>query len=178
MSNFKLYIASSIDGYIAKSDGNLDWLTGYPNPDQLDYGYQDFYDGIDTVIMGRTTYDEIMGFGVDWPYTNCKSYVITTNKSYQLKTPNTELINEISTESIDQIQKGSNKGIWVVGGGRIISEFLNNDAIDEMIISIVPIILGDGIRLFPNKSKETNYEMINAHTFSNGLTNLHFKRKK
>lgn len=177
MGSFKLYIASTIDGYIAKPDGNLDWLTGFPNPDQLDYGYQDFLDTIDTVIMGRTTYDEILSFGVDWPYSNCKSYVVTSNKSYNIKTPNTQLLHDIGKNELERLQNESKKNIWIVGGGRLISAFINNSAIDEMIISLVPIILGEGIKLFPNRSKETQFEMLKIEPFSNGLTNLHFKKK-
>ena len=68
MPKIKLYIAATIDGFIAREDGSLDWLNNHPNPDQLDYGYADFMSRIDTVIMGRKTYEEVLGFGVEWPY--------------------------------------------------------------------------------------------------------------
>ena len=75
----KLYIAASLDGYIARPDGSLDWLEGLPNPKKIDYGYQKFYQSIDMVILGRVTYEEILGFGVDWPYGGCKAWVVSQN---------------------------------------------------------------------------------------------------
>ncbi|NBC08920.1 MAG: hypothetical protein GVY26_17145 [Bacteroidetes bacterium] len=92
MSGIKLYIATSIDGYIARPNNQLDWLAKLPNLDKTDYGYQDFYAGIDTVVMGRKTYEEVLGFDVDWPYAECTTYVATTRKDYVLSTPNTELL--------------------------------------------------------------------------------------
>lgn len=88
MKKTKLFIATSIDGYIARKDGTLDWLDAIPNPDQLDYGYYAFYETVDTILMGRKTYEEVLGFGVDWPYPDCKTYVVSSNP-VDLKTENT-----------------------------------------------------------------------------------------
>lgn len=70
-SKIKLYVASSLDGFIARKNGELDWLMEHPNPNQLDYGYAEFLNGIDTVLMGRKTYEEILAFDVEWPYADC-----------------------------------------------------------------------------------------------------------
>jgi len=78
MSSIKLYIATTIDGFIAREDGSLDWLEELPNPNQINYGYTDFYATVDKVAIGRKIYEEVLGFGVNWPYEDCKTYVITT----------------------------------------------------------------------------------------------------
>lgn len=83
MRKIKLYIAISLNGKIAKADGNVDWLESIPNPEKTDYGYQEFYDTIDTTIQGFSTYDQIMSWGIDFPYKGKKNYVITWNKAHQ-----------------------------------------------------------------------------------------------
>jgi dihydrofolate reductase len=176
MSKIQLYIATTIDGYIAREDGGLDWLDSLPNPNNEDYGYYTFYDQIDTVVMGRKTYDEILGFDVDWPYANCKSYVVTSNTEYEVKTDNTYLVNDLNQESIAKMKAESNKNIWIVGGGELITTFLNLDAIDEMIICIIPTIIGNGIRLFPSEPRETKFELVNTESFDNGAVILNYKK--
>lgn len=177
MSKIKLYIAASIDGYIARENHSLDWLTEFPNPDNLDYGYDDFYNGIDIVVIGRKTYEEILGFGVDWPYSDCTSYIVTSKNDYTPKTKNTQILNEINENTINKLKSKSNKNIWIVGGGILITSFLNLNAIDEMTLSVIPIILGKGIKLFPGKTRETKFEMIKTDAFKTGIVNITYQKK-
>ena len=177
MAQIKLYIASSLDGYVAREDGSLDWLEGHPNPDKLDYGYHDFVLGIDTVVMGRNTYDEILGFGVDWPYADCTSYIITSDITYQPKTERTIIVNQLDESLITMMKEQSEKGVWLVGGGQLITEFLNMEAIDEIQLFIIPIIIGKGIPLFPNGPKESNFDLTEAKAYSNGVAGLFYARK-
>ena len=176
MKKIKLYIATSLDGYIARPDGSLDWLNALPNPEQSDFGYHEFYDTIDTVVMGRVTYEEILGFDVPWPYANCQAYVVTSHTDYEITTENTSVL------SIDQIRDAKTmiqtgeKDVWIVGGGQLITACLNYAMIDEMIISIIPIILGEGIQLFPNHPKETKLTLIKHEAYSNGLVNLTYQK--
>jgi len=176
MSAIKLYIATTIDGFIAREDGSLDWLFEVSNPNNIDHDYGEFYKKIGVVVMGRKTYEEVLGFDVEWPYGNCKTYVVTSDKSYTTKTENTFVLNKIDTTSIQHLKSESQKDIWLVGGGKIITAFLNIDAIDEMIISIVPILIGKGIRLFPDHPKETKFHLINSEKFETGIVNLHFNK--
>lgn len=178
MSKIKLYIASSIDGYIARENHSLDWLHALPNPENLDYGYNDFINGIDTVILGRKTYDEIMGFGVEWPYGNCNTYIVTNDKNYNPQTSKTFLLNDISKKSVDQIKWESEKDIWIVGGGKLISQLLNLEVIDEMYICIIPIILGSGIPLFPNKPKETKFRLVKTEDYNTGAVMLSYQKNE
>ena len=178
MTKIKLYIACSIDGYIARENNSLDWLHALPNPDNQDYGYNEFIQGIDTVVLGRKTYDEIMGFGVEWPYGNCKTYVVTQNENYQIQTPNTFLLNEVSLKSMDQLKQESKKDIWIVGGGQLITDFLTLGVLDEMMICIIPIILGAGISLFPDKPKETDFTLVNTEAYNTGAVMLTYHKKE
>ncbi len=177
MNKIQLYIAVTIDGFIARENGSLDWLDEIPNSEQTDYGYNDFYKEVSTVVMGRKTYEEILGFDVEWPYSNCISYVFTKDKDYLAKTENTKILNEVSNEVIEMLRKESNRNIWNVGGGDLISDFLNLDAIDEMVLSIIPVVLGKGIRLFPNEPKETKFELKKAEPFETGVVNLTYLKK-
>ncbi len=176
MSEIKLYIATSLDGYIAREDGSIDWLDAVPNPDQIDHGYAEFYETIDTVILGRKTYEVILGFGVDWPYPDCKTYIVTSDSDYQVKTENTEVLNEVSREQVDLIKRHSQKNIWIMGGGKLITTFLNLGEVDEMILSVIPTILGKGIRLFPDSPRETSFKIINVQAFETGAINLAYRK--
>jgi dihydrofolate reductase len=177
-STFKsiLYIATSLDNFIAKPDGNIDWLTSFPQPSEGDYGYQSLLYSIETIVMGRKTYEELMRFGGDWPYSNLVTYVISSNPNFEVTTPNTFLITSDFPEFIGNLKKNSSKHCWIVGGGALITEFLNYNLIDEMIISIIPIILGEGIPLFPNKPIESSWKLIKTEAFETGVVNLTYQR--
>jgi dihydrofolate reductase len=177
MATIHLFIASSLDGYIARPDGSLDWLEGHPNPDQLDYGYMDFLAGIDTVVMGRKTYETILGFGVEWPYGECDTYVVSRQAGLNIDSPRTEHLQVLDSEAISRLRQKSQKGIWLVGGGALITAFLNLEAIDEMLISLIPVIIGEGVPLFPGNPLETKFELVRAEPFSTGVVNLQYRRK-
>lgn len=176
-SMIQLYIAMSLDGYIAREDDSLDWLTDFPNPDKLDYGYPAFYEGIDIVVMGRKTYDEIISFGVDWPYADCTSYVISSKLGLEVKSPDTFIVNDVSKGFIQKLRNESKKNIWLVGGGGLNSHFLGLNEIDEMIITIIPVVLGKGKPLFPNAPVESNFKLKNTEALSTGAVILTYERK-
>lgn len=177
MTKIQLYIASTIDGYIAREDGSLDWLHALPNPDHLDYGYADFIAGVDTVVMGRSTYEEILGFGVERPYGDCTTYVLTSRDDYVAQTPHTQIVHKLTDERIQQIRAHSTQNIRIVGGGKLITACLDHGAIDEMIISLIPIVLGSGIPLFPGSPTQTNFGLIHTESFSTGVVNLTYQRQ-
>ncbi len=174
MTLVKLYIATSLDGFIARKDGSLDWLENFPNPNQLDYGYIALLKDIDTIVMGRSTYEEILSFGIDWPYADYRSYVVSSKEDFKIETENTYLINNLDESFIKQIKIESRKNIWLVGGGNLISSFLNYRAIEELILTIIPIILGEGIPLFPNKPLETLFTLKGNQTYKTGVVSLNY----
>lgn len=174
MSRIILYIATSLDGYIAREDGGIDWLEKLPMPEGEDFGYTEFYENVSTVVMGRKTYDEVMGFGVEWPYTKCESYVVTTNPSYKTQTVDTHVLNVMDASVIDRLRKESKGNVWLIGGGQLNTEFLKEGAVDEMIISIFPVILGSGLPLFAGNPPETWFKRADAKAYENGVVMLKY----
>lgn len=172
MPEIKLYIATTLDGYIARENGSLDWLLSWENPNNTDHGYNEFMSGIDTIIMGRKTYDDVLGFGIPWPYPGQKTYVITTDREKPVETENTRLIHDVNSEIIQSIKNESKKNIWLAGGSEIIGHFLGLDAVDEITVSIVPVLLGGGIRLFREKIPETKFILTRTESFETGIVNL------
>ena len=166
MRKIKLFIASSLDGYIANEDGDVDWL-----PDNANSGYDEFYKTIDTVVLGKKTYDQVLTFGA-YPYQDKKSFVFTRNNN-QTKDENTEFVSDID-KFVKDIISNSGKNIWLVGGAEIISSFVNHGFVDEIILSIIPIVLGKGIPLFKNIEKETKLKLIKTTNYDN-LVELQYK---
>jgi dihydrofolate reductase len=171
-----LYIATSLDGYIARPDGNIDWLTSIPSPQTGDYGYAEFLNSIGTTIMGRKTYNEIIGFGVDWPYIGLDSYVVTSNKELKIQSPETYLLTQKIEDFVAETKSKTNKDIWLIGGGQLITTFINEGLLDKMIITVIPKIIGEGIPLFADKPKETTWKLIEAKSFDTGVVNLTYEK--
>jgi dihydrofolate reductase len=176
MSKTTLYIATTLDGKIARKDGSLDWLFALANPNQIDHGYADFLKRIGTTIMGKNTYNEILGFGVEWPYRGMDSYIATTNKELQATMPETYIISSNISDHINKLKGQSQKDIWLIGGGQLITYFLNNDLLDRMILSLIPTIIGEGISLFPDNPKEIIWELSNVEKFETGVVNLTYDK--
>ena len=152
MRKIKLFIASSLDGCIARSDGSVDWL-----PEHAKSGYDEFYKTIDTVIMGRKTYEQILSFGA-YPYEGKKSYVFTSNAD-QKNNENVEFVSNVE-ELTKELFLSSGKDVWLIGGSLLISFFLNHGLIDEIILSVIPLMLRKGIPLFKDLQEETKLELI------------------
>jgi dihydrofolate reductase len=167
MRKIKLFIASSLDGYIAKEDGSVDWL-----PENADSGYGPFYSSIDTVLMGKKTYEQILTFG-KYPYKDKTSYVFTRNINQKKKDKNVEFTSDIE-EFTEELISSSGKDIWLVGGSVIASTFLNHRFVDELILSVIPVVLGKGIPLFKNIKEEIKLELIKTTEYAE-LIELHYK---
>jgi dihydrofolate reductase len=174
----QLFIATTLDGFIARENGSIDWLLELPNPSNTDHGYNDFIKDVDIIVMGRKTYDDLLGYGGEWPYGDRITYVVTKNQDYKPKTANTFILRNIDLTTISQVRTESKKNIWIAGGGEIITQFMNENAIDEMTISIIPLILGKGIRLFGGLLHETEFDFLKAESFETGVVNLIYKRKR
>jgi len=168
MRKIILFIASSLDGYIARESGEIDWLF----TDQ-DYGYTEFYAQIDTLIMGNKTYQQVLSFG-EYPYKDKEVFVFSRTQSgatdNKVKFINNDWVNFIKT-----LRQSHGRNIWLVGGAQLIHFFLQHGFIDELILSIHPIILGNGIPLIVNDSSlETKLELQNIKTFNTGLVQLFY----
>lgn len=170
-----VYIATTLDGYIAGCDGNLDWLTEFPNPSGTDHGYNQLLDGVDTVVMGGRTYGAIVDMGVAWPYNQQKTYVVCRNAMQ----PNKQVtfITSDVVEKIAALKNEPGKNIWLVGGGELIGWLLGADLIDELQICYVPVILGAGIPLFPNIPKPSHWQFVLSTTYDSGIVKLDFAKR-
>ena len=169
-----LYIATSLDGFIARKNGSVDWLSPYENGPE-DYGYNEFYKKTGTVIMGNTTYKQVLSFG-DFPYKGKDCFVFTRNKD-QPKDENVAFVTKSAKDFISQLNLRDNENVWLVGGASIIDEFLKFDLIDEFIITTIPILLGDGIPLFKGKLNEKRLKLVDVKSFNSGLVQLHYTRE-
>jgi dihydrofolate reductase len=170
MRKVKLFIASSLDCYIAREDGGIDWLFT-----DDDYGYTKFYDSIDTIIVGRKSYDQSLTFD-DYPYKGKKVYVFTRKKIRKNNNEqDVEYINTNIQDFVTSLTQSIGKDIWLIGGGEIVSVLLNTGLVDEIILSIHPIILGTGIPLLRDIRKEVNLKLENSLAFDSGLTQLYYK---
>lgn len=130
-----LYVATTIDGYIASVDGSIDWLTSFGTDDQ-DNGYLAFYSTIDALIMGATTYEQVLGFG-DWPYPGKLSYVLT-RRSLASERDDILFVNTLETV-LEDIQQKALQRVWIVGGGKVASQLMAAGLIDEYILTLIPI---------------------------------------
>lgn len=174
MVRTKLYIACSLDGFIAREDGSVDWLDEYENNPETDYGYSEFYASIGTVLMGRKTYEQVLGFG-KWPYEDKKVYVFTRRKEPLKREENVEFISEDIGEFVRHLKKEAEQDLWLVGGAQLIKEFLKENLIQDFIIFIVPVILGNGISLFDHIGKEIRLVAGNLEKYENGLVRIDYK---
>lgn len=168
-----LYIAMSLDGYIAKENGDISFLSIVEKENE-DYGYAEFEKTIDTVIMGRKTYDKVLSFGIEFPHKNKACYVIT--RTPRPAEGNITFYNGSLKDLLKNLRKDYGKNIFVDGGAEIVNELMKENLIEEFIISIIPIFLGSGISLFKSGRPEIKLKLINTVTFEKGLVQLHYRK--
>ncbi|GHE30484.1 diacylglycerol kinase [Sphingobacterium griseoflavum] len=166
----------SLDGYIAKPNDDLSFLKLVEKEGE-DYGYAEFTSRIDTLIIGRKTYDYVVREIGTSHYDNGQRdiYVITRNERPQVG--RTIFYTDDLTKLVDRLKSENGKHIYCDGGAEVINELLRRDAIDEIIISVVPVLLGNGTRLFNAGRPEQTLEFVMAKTFDSGLIQLHYERK-
>ena len=167
-----LYIAMSLDGYIAKPNDDLQFLE-IVHQEGEDYGYNEFVSGVDTVILGRKTYDWVTR-QFEFPHKEKEAYIITrTARPNQGKTV---FYTGSLTTLIEKLKKESGKSIFCDGGAELVTELLKHDLIDEFIISVIPILVGHGTRLFKDGRPEQKLTLVKSTSYESGLTQLHYRR--
>jgi dihydrofolate reductase len=164
-----LYIAASLDNYIARPDGDVTWLEApeYLLPGE-DYGYSKFYGSIDTTLMGNNTYRIIRGFDQPFPYSDTTNYVFTRSK----QTGDSDHVRFIYGDIpgfVRDLKKEQGGDIWLIGGGQVNTLMLNNDLIDQIILTLIPVILGTGIPLFQGHPKEVRFKPVDGRYYKNGI---------
>lgn len=177
MSN-SVFIATSLDGYIADKNGGIDWLHAIPNPDQNSMGYVEHFDRIDAMVMGRNTLDMVLSFGIDWPYSKPVFVLSNTMASvpggYEDKV---FLVKGRLKKVLEQIHAKGFMNLYI-DGGVTIQNFLKEDLIDEMIITTIPVLLGGGSPLFGNIESPLDFKCVKTETFLDAIVQNHFVRQR
>ncbi|MFK7969294.1 MAG: dihydrofolate reductase family protein [Bacteroidia bacterium] len=173
MRKIKLYIAMSLNGQIAQKDGSVQWLEDIPNPEQSDYGYFAFYDSIGTTIQGNSTYQQILGWDIDFPYADKENYVLTSNAD-AVDTEYVRFVRSDHSNFIKNLKETEGDDIWLIGGGGANTSLLNAGLIDEIHIHVMPIILSDGIALFSAFPKETSLQLIDSKSYPSGVVEMRY----
>lgn len=172
-----VYIATSLDGFIAKPDGDIDWLH---NPsftiEGEDFGYSDYIESIDALIMGRNTFEQVLRFG-DWPYQ--KPVIVLSSKSLNIAEELNGKVHHMSGSPYEVLSQAKELGYknFYIDGGKTIQKFLNAGLIQQLIITKIPVILGSGIPLFGELDKDIELELLNSTGFDNGFVQLTYKPK-
>lgn len=178
MGKWIVYVAMSLDGFIAGRKGSMDWLNDFPNPDNLDYGYTDFIDTIDTILLGKNTYLQILKKNDERPYKDCTTYVMSRDPDLEITTENTHSINGLSPETVIKFHTKSKKNIWILWWGVVISQCLEIGAVDEMVISVLPLMLWKWTPLFTNMNKQMSLTLEKTESHNNWIVMLHYKKKE
>jgi dihydrofolate reductase len=175
MRKISLFIAMSVDGYIAKPDDDLSFLNLVEKEGE-DYGYALFTDTIDTIIVGRKTYDYVHRNIGPSHYDNGDRdvYVITSNP--RPNTGKTIFYTGDLSDLAKRLKLAGGKNIYCDGGAEIINELLKHNLIDEFIISVIPVLLGTGTKLFKDGRPEQLLNLVTVKTYETGLTQLHYKK--
>jgi dihydrofolate reductase len=168
MKHVKYFVAASLDGYIAGSDGGVDWLFG----DQ-DYGFADFLESVDTVLIGRSTYDFMLQHGYP-AYEDKQNFVFSAT----LPPENHPLVTVVSDDAaafVRSLKDAGGRDIWLVGGGRLFRALLEAGLVDEMIVALHPRLLGRGIPLLPETRFSTGLELTDVLRYETGLVTLSYR---
>ena len=176
MKKITLFIAMSLDGYIADSKGSVSWLGGQGNADDNIDSYSEFVKDIDTVIMGWNTYHQIVTeLSPDkWVYNDFTTYVVTHNP--QVSSDKIRFINENLIEMLKKLREENGKDIWICGGANLIQQLVKEDVIDCYYITVIPTILGSGIRLFEKTDHEIKLRLKKVRSY-NGMTDLIYTKR-
>lgn len=175
MKKIILYIAASIDGRIAEPDGGIEWLSEFPITEEMNYGYKEFMDAIDTIIMGGRSWRELSNMDAMGAYADKAVYVVSRHDWGEKG--NIRFITENVIEHIITLRNERGKDIWLFGGGELVSMLLAADIVDEMQIAYIPVILGKGIPLFPEQPKESKWDIGSSELHNSGILKVDYKKK-
>lgn len=171
-----LYIAASLDGYIADRGGGVDWLSGQGDAGEPEDSYSAFVQDMDTVVMGWNTYHQVVTelSPGKWVYSALKSYVVTHREVPPAE--NIQFVGETPCDLIRRLRQEPGRGIWICGGAKIIQPLVEADLIDRYHISVIPTLLGSGIRLWGGTARELKLRLTRTRSYD-GITELVYTRR-
>ena len=171
-----VHIAASADGYIARPNGDLEWLTSLPAPEGF-YGMVAFEQSIDTKVLGRKTYEESLRLGEKFDATQ-RTVVFSRQAPPADVPPGVEFVSGAIGPFVSRLREESGKNVWLMGGGELIAAFLDEDAIDEFVVSVVPVFIGDGIPLIARRHRHVPLTLRSVERFDDGLVQLHYDLRR
>ena len=167
-----VYVATSADGFIARKDGNVDWLNRPRTAG--DYGMRDFMKSVDTILLGRKTYDWAINFGGGRAFGKKTKYYVFSRKPPSSTSSAVEFVKKPIKEFATQLRDQKGKDIWMMGGGSIIASFLDAGEIDEFIVHVIPVFIGEGIHLIKPHHRNIELNLIESHPYDDGVVKLHY----
>jgi len=173
-----LYIATSLDGYIADENSSVNFLSKIPQDPEIFSAMKKFVNGVEFLIMGYNTYNQVVTelSPNEWPYKNSKSFVYTHKKNIKSDIENVTFTDEPLEDLIKTLKSKAKKDIWLVGGANMVGQFHNLDLIDEYRITIVPFILGSGLKLFPKSAKELLLKLTKVDNLKSSVELVYSKK--
>lgn len=174
--NVIVNIGTSADGYIARPDGDLEWLTSRPKPKGF-YGMNAFMKSVDTMLLGRKTYDISRRMGAKFDSTG-QTYVFSRHAPPADAPPRVTFERDMIGTFVKRLRDQPGKDIWLMGGGELIASFLDEQAIDEFVITVVPVFIGDGIPLIARRHRDVPLELLAVERFDDGVVQLRYRVRK
>ena len=171
-----VYVGTSLDGFIARKDGDIDWLVKYQNKEVHD-SYKEFMSRIDALVIGRGTFEKVISFP-EWPYEKKVFVLSTTLKQIPDKLTEKASLNSMKPGALLNYLSEKGYSNIYIDGGKVIQSFLKEDLIDELIITRVPELIGSGIPLFGYLQKDLQFEHLLTSKYSDGLVKSHYQRKR
>lgn len=163
------FIAASLDGYIARADGAIDWLDEFGD---VDYGYERFIEQVGTIVIGRRTYDQVLGFG-DWVYQGLRTIVVS-HRPVDDPPPDTEVWSGDISDLVAELRRSETRDVWVIGGADVQRQFLDAGGLDRIEVHVIPVLLGRGIPLWPPSELEHRVALNSATVLGKGMVRLDY----
>jgi dihydrofolate reductase len=171
-----VHIATSADGYIARPDGDLEWLTSRPAPEGF-YGMNAFMRTVDTKVLGRRTYEISLRLGAKFDAKD--PHIVFSHHPRPANAPSgVEFVSEAPAALVSRLRAEPGKDIWLMGGGDIIASFLDDQAIDEFVVSVVPVFIGDGLPLIARRHRHTALELLSSERFKDGVVQNRYRVRR
>ena len=184
MSRVQYYCAATLDGYIAEADDTLDWLTKYEGSfededvEPIKGSYDRYYEGVGALVMGSVTYEFVLDHLADWPYKSKPTWILS---SRDLPEPEGEdvdvrIVSAKVPELYDEmIAAAGERNLWVVGGGNVASQFADEGLLDEVLVTVVPVVLGEGKPLFDRRLPGGPMQLTGTRRFDSGMVELRYE---
>ncbi len=176
MAKTSYYVAVSLDGFLAREDGVLDWLSNYTKPLETPYDYEPFYQTVSAVVMGRKTYDTVLGFG-EYPYQGKPGLVLSKNTDFQVNESGIESVSSNWKEKVAALKSSVENRIWLVGGREVANLFVRENLLDEIILTIIPETIGTGIQWLGKTPLSASWLLSEHYISKNGVVQLVYSKR-